>query len=107
MCWLEEVQEAIARSLAESLRQGARGQVDELLMLVRPWGFRLEDVSSNVRLWHGGRDRIVPASHCHRMSERLTRSHCELFPGEGHFSLVIDHSEHIFSTLDAARKAAA
>ncbi len=102
-----EVQEAIARSLAESLRQGARGQVDELLILARPWGFRLEDVSSDVYLWHGGRDRIVPASHCRRMSERLTRSHCEILPGEGHFSLVIDHAAHIFAALDAARKGAA
>jgi pimeloyl-ACP methyl ester carboxylesterase len=102
-----EVQEAIARSLAESLRQGTRGHVDELLILARPWGFRLEDVSSDVYLWHGGRDRIVPASHCHRMSERLTRSHCELFPGEGHFSLVIDHAADIFAALNAARKGVA
>jgi pimeloyl-ACP methyl ester carboxylesterase len=102
-----EVRETIAHSLTESLRQGARGHVDELLILARPWGFRLEEVSSEVHLWHGERDRMVPASHGRRLCEKLPRSHCEFFPGEGHFSLVIDHAAHIFSTLEAARKAGA
>jgi pimeloyl-ACP methyl ester carboxylesterase len=102
-----EVQEAIARSLVESLRQGARGHVEELLTLIRPWGFRLEDISSAVHLWHGGRDRVVPPLHCLQMHEALARSHCELLPKEGHFSLVIDHTAQIFARLDAARKSAA
>jgi len=101
-----DVRETIAHSLTESLRQGARGQVDELLILVRPWGFRLEDVSPEVHLWHGERDRMVPASHGRRLCEKLPRSHCQFFPGEGHFSLVIDHAPQIFSTLEATRKAA-
>ena len=102
-----EIRETIARSLAESLRQGARGHADELLILARPWGFRLEETAADVYLWHGGRDRVVPASHGRRLCETLPRSHCEFLPEEGHFSLVIDHAAHIFSTLEAARKAAA
>jgi hypothetical protein len=46
----------------------------------------------------------VPLTHHLRLSERLPRAHCERFPDEGHFSLVIDHASHIFSTLDAARR---
>ena len=97
-----EVRDTIARSFAESLRQGTRGQVDELSILIRPWGFRLEDVSAEVYLWHGGRDRIVPPSHHEHLCDTLARSHCELLPGEGHFSLVIDHAPQIFSTLRGA-----
>jgi pimeloyl-ACP methyl ester carboxylesterase len=99
-----EVRDTIARSLAESLRQGTRGHACELLILTRPWGFRLEDASSEVHLWHGGRDRVVPMAHHLHLSERLPRAHCERYPDEGHFSLVIDHASHIFSTLDAARR---
>ena len=102
-----EVRETIARSLVESLRQGARGIVNELLILARPWGFRLDEVSTDVHLWHGERDRMVPASHGRRLCDELPRSHCEFFPEEGHFSLVIDHAGQIFSTLESARKAAA
>ena len=103
----DEIRETIARSLVESLQQGARGHVDELLILARPWGFRLEETRADVHLWHGGRDRVVPASHGRRLCETLPRSHCEFLPREGHFSLVIDHAARIFSTLEAARKAGA
>lgn len=101
-----EVQDAITHSLTESLRRGARGHADELRILVSPWGFRLEDVSADVHLWHGGRDRVVPPIHYRRMSDAFPRSHRELLAGEGHFSLVIDHAAHIFATLAAARGAA-
>jgi pimeloyl-ACP methyl ester carboxylesterase len=102
-----EIREAIARSLAESLRHGATGHVEELLLLVRPWGFRLEEVAAEVRLWHGGGDRIVPPSHGRRLCEGLSRSRCEFVPGAGHFSLVIDHTVQILSTLAGLRTAAA
>jgi hypothetical protein len=61
-------------------------------------------MSSDMYLWHGGRDRVVPLTHHLRLSERLPRAHCERFPDEGRFSLVIDHASHIFSTVHAARR---
>jgi len=99
-----EVKEAIAPSFAESLRQGTRGATEELLILARPWGFRLEDVARDVCLWHGERDRIVPASHGRALCRKLRQAHCKFLPAEGHFSLVIDHAEEIFTTLASARQ---
>jgi pimeloyl-ACP methyl ester carboxylesterase len=102
-----EVKEAIARSLSESLRQGARANARELVILARPWGFRLEDVLLDVYLWHGERDRIVPASHGRSLCRKLSRAHFELLAVEGHFSLVIDHVADIFSRMNSARLASA
>ena len=68
----DEIRETFARSLVESLRQGTGGHVDELLILARPWGFRLEE-PADVHLWHGGRDRVVPASHGRSLCEALPR----------------------------------
>jgi len=98
-----QVREVLAHSLAESLRQGAQGSVDDLLILARPWGFRLEDVPIDVNVWQGGRDRMVPATHGQTLSRRLIQSHYVYLPEEGHFSLVIDHTASIFSTLMGGR----
>ena len=98
-----EVKAAIACSFAESLRTGTRGATEELLILANPWGFRLEDVALNVCLWHGERDRIVPASHGRALCRKLRRARCKFFPAEGHFSLVIDHAAEIFATLTSVR----
>jgi len=98
-----EVKDAIARSLVESLRQGAQGMADDLLILARPWGFRLRDVSINVNVWHGGRDSIVPASHGRDLRRRLGHSRFAFFPEEGHLSLVINHATSIFANLSNAR----
>lgn len=98
------VRHQMAVALAESLRQGVAGNVDEVLILARPWGFAPEDVSARLHLWHGGRDRVVPPSHCRYLQERLPWSDCQFHPGDGHFSLVIDHLPQIFATLAEARR---
>jgi pimeloyl-ACP methyl ester carboxylesterase len=98
-----EVKKALARSLAQSLRNGTQGNTEELLILARPWGFRFEDIVVDVFLWHGERDRIVPASHGRAVCRKLRHAHCTFLPAEGHFSLVIDHTADIFATLNSAR----
>jgi pimeloyl-ACP methyl ester carboxylesterase len=100
-----DVREIIVRSLREALRQGARGVADDLLLLCRSWGFRLDEIAVPVYLWHGERDRMVPASHSRRLCAELARSHCRAYPDEGHFSLVIEHAADIFAALDDARRA--
>ena len=98
-----EVKEAIARSFGESLHQGTRGTTEELLILARPWGFRLEDVAADIGLWHGERDRIVPPSHGRALCRKLRHAHCKFLPADGHFSLVIDHAADILAMLTSAR----
>jgi pimeloyl-ACP methyl ester carboxylesterase len=98
-----DVLEALSRSLVESLRQGTRGPAHELSIIVKPWGFALEEIGIPILLWHGGRDPIVPPSHFHHLQERLTQSRGEFMPDEGHFSLVIGHVAQIFASLEQAR----
>jgi pimeloyl-ACP methyl ester carboxylesterase len=72
----------------EALRQGARGWVDDLLRLVRPWPFRLSEVSGvGVRLHHGEADVMVPAHHSKHLAEGIPGSYLRLYAGEGHFSI--------------------
>jgi pimeloyl-ACP methyl ester carboxylesterase len=58
-------------NLAEAGRQGARGWVDDYVAMAGDWGFRLEDVPDEVRVWHGRADRNVPATHAEYLAVHL------------------------------------
>ena len=84
-----EVREVVAESLAESVRQGARGWIDDDIAFVSAWGFDLADVGVEVRLWQGELDVLVPRSHAEYLARKLPRATFELVPGHGHW--MADH----------------
>jgi pimeloyl-ACP methyl ester carboxylesterase len=79
-----EIQEVDRQDLSEAYRNGAQGAFWEVVILARPWGFRLEDIHKKIFLWHGEEDTTVP-QHMGRYVAR-TLSDCEprYYPGEGH-----------------------
>jgi pimeloyl-ACP methyl ester carboxylesterase len=78
-------QRAIARaSVAESVRQGSRGWVDDDRAFASSWGFPLSDAACETRLWQGELDVLVPRAHCAYLGERLPHARFELVPGAGH-----------------------
>jgi len=86
-------------SMGEALRQGARGAMWELSLYSRPWPFAVEKITTEVRLWHGELDVTVPAALGHRLAAALPRCRSRFLPGEGHFSLPLNHMEIILRTL--------
>jgi pimeloyl-ACP methyl ester carboxylesterase len=62
-----------------------RTMVDDLEVCRRPWGFEPRDVRVPVVLWHGLRDRLVPARHALRLAEALPACVTRLEPRAGHF----------------------
>jgi pimeloyl-ACP methyl ester carboxylesterase len=58
-------------NFAEAGRQGAAGWVDDMVAMASDWGFRLEDVHGEVRVWHGRADRNVPAGHGEYLAAHL------------------------------------
>jgi pimeloyl-ACP methyl ester carboxylesterase len=87
-------------SFLESVRQGARGWLDDDLAFVQPWGFQLEDVPAEVRLWQGELDVLVPHTHAEYMARRLPRATFELIPDAGH--LIFDHYRAAYEWLAGA-----
>jgi pimeloyl-ACP methyl ester carboxylesterase len=57
--------------VTDALRPGIRGTVQDLGLLVPPWGFDLGDVTVPVHLWHGARDTTVPVGHSRRLAQLL------------------------------------
>ncbi|MBN1208058.1 MAG: alpha/beta hydrolase [Myxococcaceae bacterium] len=71
----------------EATRQGVSGMRREAHILVSPWGFRLEDIRPEVRLWYWEGDSIVPPQMGRYLAARIPRAVPHFLPGGGHFSL--------------------
>jgi pimeloyl-ACP methyl ester carboxylesterase len=81
----EEFRQVIRESFVEAVRQGARGWADDDLAFAKSWGFQLEEVSAEVRLWQGELDVLTPRPHGEYVANRLPNAHFELLEGGGHF----------------------
>jgi pimeloyl-ACP methyl ester carboxylesterase len=83
----EDVRAMLRASSAEAVRQGAEGWIDDDLAFVRPWGFALEAVRPEVRLWQGSLDVLVPRAHAEYLAGKLPNASFTLVDGAGHFIL--------------------
>jgi len=94
-----EVKTAMKDNVVEAFRGGSRGAACELLLYTRPWGFLLEDIATRVNLWHGEQDVSVPPTMGQYQARTIPNCRAIFYPGEGHFSLVINHMEEVLSGL--------
>ncbi len=94
-----DVRRTLLASILESVREGPGGILHELFLYTHDWDFRPEEIAMTVDLWHGDADPVVPAVHTRVLAERLPQPRSAILPGEGHFSLPINHMEHILSAL--------
>ena len=68
----------------EATRVGIRGFAREALIFSRPWGFRLEDITMEVHLWHGEEDASTPLPMAQYVASAIPNCHATFLPGEGH-----------------------
>ncbi len=75
---------AASTSFLDACADGARGLIEDYLVYSRAWGFSPAEVRSEVHLWHGLRDPLVPIEHALQLAITLPR--CRMFfdPDEGH-----------------------
>lgn len=59
----DQVKEMLGETLDAAGPQGVGGYVDDLLSLVRDWGFRVDDVVAPTRIMLAREDTSVPAAH--------------------------------------------
>jgi pimeloyl-ACP methyl ester carboxylesterase len=94
-----EVRAFLIETFQEAVRQGATGWIEDELRQVRPWPFRLEEISGvDVHLHHGEADVFVPAHHAKHLAEGIAGSRLRLYPDEGHVSFD-KHLKEIVQTL--------
>lgn len=79
-----ELRSALLKEMPESYRQGARAVVDEAVFFAKPWGFRMEDITIPVLLWHGTEDRNAPLAMAKEMERRIPNCTATYYEGDGH-----------------------
>lgn len=80
------------------LENGPGPLIDDDLAYVGDWGFEPAKVLAPVLLLHGGRDRVVPASHSNWLANQCPNSELRLFPEDGHLS-ILRHSREALDWL--------
>jgi len=93
------VRETIVASLAEAVRGGADGVLDEMALYAAPWGFEPEEIGMPIQLWHGTADDTVPIRQGMEVAQRLPDCTARYLDGEAHFSLPVDHMDEIARAL--------
>ena len=82
----------------EAFRPGSKGVIYDEVLVIEPWGFDLEDLTSVVHLWQGDADRFASPAEARSLAEHLPHGVLHEYPGEGHF-LAYTHASEIVTVL--------
>ena len=85
-------------AIVESLRLGSSGTIQDLPVFARPWGFRFEEVSVPVLLWHGTEDAHTPIVMGRFVAERIPGCQATFLEGAGHLWL-FENFDTVFDAL--------
>jgi pimeloyl-ACP methyl ester carboxylesterase len=94
----EEVQAMFVEEARRASSTSAIAAAQDFALFAADWGFRLEDITVPVHVWHGDADRNVPFAHGRLQAERIPGATFHECPGEGHL-LMGDHLEEILHTI--------
>ena len=81
-----EQHEMIRRMLNEAFRQGVWGYVDDVLCLIRPWGFDVTEICVPTRIDYGMTDVLVPPQHGEWLARNVPDAEVVIDEQGGHFS---------------------
>lgn len=85
----DEIGDYMVAAIAESLARGIEGWRDDDLAFVRPWGFRVEEITVPVLLWQGAQDLMVPFRHGEWLADKIAGVDARLEREEGHLTLQV------------------
>ena len=93
---------AASTSFLDATGAGVGGLIDDFLTYARGWGFDPRGVDTEVQLWHGARDPLVPVEHALQLAGALANCRVFVDPDEGHH-FFRSSLEQILTTLVAGR----
>jgi pimeloyl-ACP methyl ester carboxylesterase len=93
-----EFAEYVAESFRRASLQGSTGFLEDSLVMVRPWGFDVAEVTVPVSIWQGAHDLMVPFSHGQWLAAHVAGARAHLFDDEGHLTL-LDRMDEVLAEL--------
>jgi pimeloyl-ACP methyl ester carboxylesterase len=94
-----ELADLFIEGMREAFRNGINGANQEAGLYAQPWGFKLQDITTEVHLWHGEQDLNVPVSVGRYVANAIPNCNALTHKMEGHFTLPHNHIREILSTL--------
>jgi pimeloyl-ACP methyl ester carboxylesterase len=88
-----EMRKSFLDCYLEAFRAGSEGNAQDLRLLTRPWGFDLGSITAPTSVHHGDADTTVPVQHARLYAEAIPGAQLEIYPGEGHFSILSNPRE--------------
>ncbi|NIM01968.1 MAG: alpha/beta fold hydrolase [Acidobacteria bacterium] len=92
------VRQVFGREFREGFRSGAGAAVDARIYGAA-WDLDFAAIVPPVFLWHGEADTIVPVSMARWVADKIPDVHPTYYPGEGHFSVVLNHLPEIVEVM--------
>lgn len=93
------VKRSFINNYLEAHRSGAKGAVYDMALVAGEWGFKLEDISIRVHLWHGGQDTVSPIAVGRLITSEIPKCVGKFYENEGHLSVLFNHMGEILSVL--------
>lgn len=101
----QHVSTVLNQSVQAAMRRGAIGTRQDLALYTHPWQIDFSaldrSIDRPIDLWHGDADNTVPLAHAHWYAAHLPGCRLRIMPGEGHYSLPLNHGAAILQTLQA------
>jgi pimeloyl-ACP methyl ester carboxylesterase len=94
-----EIIEIFSEAVMEAHRNGIEGDAWEWRLYVRPWGFRLSEISTEIRLWYGQYDQNAPIGMGQYLDQQIPNSQLHVVDDGGHFSTINNHIGAILTYL--------
>jgi len=94
-----DVQRGFISAVREAMRQGTGGAFHESLLSVTDYGFRLQEIQTPIRLWHGEADKNIPVEMARFAASAVPKCEAVFYPNEGHLSLFKKHAAEFIRAL--------
>jgi pimeloyl-ACP methyl ester carboxylesterase len=91
-----ELIDVLCTSFQEAFCRSLKWPAADLVLYSRPWEFDLADIRIPVHLWHGEKDRIVPAEMGRYMAQAIPDCQATFYADEGHFSIILNRIKEIW-----------
>lgn len=79
-----ELHDVIRQDVAEALRTGIWGWSDDMLAIVKPWGFEVGEVRVPTRVVYGAGDVLVPSQHGEWLAQNIPDAEVVIEEDLGH-----------------------
>ena len=94
--------ELFADSFRRGFVHGWRGSYDDDRAMMSDWDFDPGAITIPVSVWFGDQDLMVPPTHAQWLLRTVTSSSGHHYPGEGHFSVIMNHFDELAADIKKA-----